>query len=469
MNKKSKIILSVVSSIVVLAIIILGVIGAGLLSVLIEVFSLFLILIGLGYRYGNRNIKIILSSVLIIAILAIINMNMANPLKNRLDDVTWGYHYFVIWVLPLVFLSMILVVKYCKKVLRIVLSSIIVLATLYSIILSVDMGRVASYQKPIFVWETNNKNEISPNVAFYKEFGIDYRASNTVTYQGLGYKVILEDYEYEDEYGSLYTGESETMYILGKRALNSPFVESINVNIIPKTNNESESTMQSHTYQVYANLHDNMPEYRFMASGEGNFVTGLNIYDEKEKAILSVTFDSESRPVYPEMMDTMGLHVTDVNFDGYKDVIILNCFAGAHGNSWYDCWLWDIKTSTFIQSKSFTEICNPALDLVNKCIYSTGGSGASVRAYSIYKFINGVFVVSNDLEFEWKYDGNGSSLGLYVKEETLVDGKLKTVNDTILPGDTAIEKVSYYNDTLWDLSNPRWYGIGGHISDEWLQ
>jgi hypothetical protein len=182
-----------------------------------------------------------------------------------------------------------------------------------------------------------------------------------------------------------------------------------------------------------------------------------------------VSFDPESNPVEPEMMDTMGLHVTDVNFDGYKDVIILNCFAGAHGNSWYDCWLWDTKASTFVQSKSFVEICNPALDPVKKCIYSTGGSGASVRGYSIYKFINGKFVISNDLEFEWKYDGDGNSLGLYVKEEMLVGGKMKTVNDTILPGETPIDKTSYYNDDLWQLSNPRWYGIGGHISDEWLQ
>jgi len=95
---------------------------------------------------------------------------------------------------------------------------------------------------------------------------------------------------------------------------------------------------------------------------------GLEVYDENNKIILSKDFSKKhydmevGYPVYNEMMDTMGLHVVDVNFDGYKDVIILNNFFGAHGNTWYDCWLWDVKTSSFVASESFAEICNPSLD-----------------------------------------------------------------------------------------------------------
>jgi hypothetical protein len=107
-----------------------------------------------------------------------------------------------------------------------------------------------------------------------------------------------------------------------------------------------------HTYEIKASLHESMPEYRFVATGivKGpenwmfGYVLGLDVYDETGKPILSADFSEVSEDgevtgfhVFNEMMDTMGLHVTDVNFDGYKDVIILNSFAGAHANTWYNC------------------------------------------------------------------------------------------------------------------------------------
>jgi hypothetical protein len=38
-------------------------------------------------------------------------------------------------------------------------------------------------------------------------------------------------------------------------------------------------------------------------------------------------------PVYNQMMDTIGKYIVDVNFDGYKDVIILNSFCGVYSFS----------------------------------------------------------------------------------------------------------------------------------------
>lgn len=50
----------------------------------------------------------------------------------------------------LLIIAMLLVVKFCKKTLKIVLSIIIVLVLLYCIIISVDMNRVHSFREPIF-------------------------------------------------------------------------------------------------------------------------------------------------------------------------------------------------------------------------------------------------------------------------------------------------------------------------------
>lgn len=230
------------------------------------------------------------------------------------------------------------------------------------------------------------------------------------------------------------------------------------------------------TYEICARLHEGMPEYRFVATGLAagidigsmGYVIGLEVYDDSNETILSEDFSENYHdiiigyPVYNEMMDTMGLHVVDVNFDGYKDVIILNNFAGAHGNTWYDCWLWDVKTSSFVVSDSFAEICNPALDPDNKCIYSAGGSGAAYWGGRIYKYIDGEFVVTNELDTDW--DG--------LVEKILANGKMEIVREIHYGEDDQIirnEQEYYKNDELWQLDNPRWYWSGGHHADQWLE
>jgi len=232
-----------------------------------------------------------------------------------------------------------------------------------------------------------------------------------------------------------------------------------------------------HTYEIRKRLHESMPEYRFVATGlvQGTdewmfgYVMGLDVYDENGKSILSADFSETSDDgevtgyhVYNEMMDTMGLHVTDVNFDGYRDVIILNTFSGAHANTWYDCWLWDAETESFVKSESFSEICNPALDAEKKCIYSTGGSGAAFWGGRIYRFMDGEFVLTNELDT----DENG------LVERALIDGKWEIVREVTYGDDIQAlerEKEYYRNNELWQLDHPRWYWIGGHHADQWLE
>lgn len=230
------------------------------------------------------------------------------------------------------------------------------------------------------------------------------------------------------------------------------------------------------TYEVCAPIHESMPEYRFVATGVTNgtdiwsmgYVMGLEIYDENNAPILLEDFSENlddlivGYHVYNGMMDTMGLHVVDVNFDGFRDVIILNNFAGAHGNTWYDCWLWDVELSSFVASESFAEICNPSLDQDNKCIYSTGGSGADYWGGRIYRYIDGEFVVTNELDT--------NMYGLV--EKNLVNGKMEIVREVQLGDDEQIlrNEQEYYKDNeLWQLENPRWYWLGGHHADQWLQ
>ena len=292
---------------------------------------------------------------------------------------------------------------------------------------------------------------------------------------------------------TLLTGCAENSSI-GKKAIASPADNTPNNEAsMPTLNNGNNNTQEneslilydstiglaeipgSHTYEIYARLKEGLPEYRFVATGITNgtddwaygYVLGLEIYDNNNKRILTADFSevqdgsATGYNVYNQMMDTMGLHVVDVNFDGYKDVIVLNTFAGAHGNTWYDCWLWDDATSSFMASKSFSEICNPSLDPENKRIYSTGGSGAAYWGGNIYKFINGEFVLTNELDTSWE--------GLVERE--LANGEMIVVREVSFgEGDNVIkaEQEYYKNSELWQLDHPRWYWSGGHESDQWL-
>ena len=53
-------------------------------------------------------------------------------------------------IFVLLLIAMLLVVKFCKKTVKIVLSIIIILAVLYCMVISVDISRVNSFREPIF-------------------------------------------------------------------------------------------------------------------------------------------------------------------------------------------------------------------------------------------------------------------------------------------------------------------------------
>lgn len=98
----------------------------------------------------------------------------------------------MIGIFALLISSIFLIVKYCKKILKLVLLPIIGLLILYFVVLSIDMSRVNSLHRPIFVWEPT------------ADVG-----TNEVSFQGIGYKVIVE--YFED--GRI---EATTMYMFNK-------------------------------------------------------------------------------------------------------------------------------------------------------------------------------------------------------------------------------------------------------------
>ena len=81
----------------------------------------------------------------------------------------------MVGIFGLLLIAMVLVVKFCKKTLKIVLSIIIILATIYSVMISIDINRVESFREPIFA-VVKQENDLT---------------TKTIMYQGLGYEVEL--------------------------------------------------------------------------------------------------------------------------------------------------------------------------------------------------------------------------------------------------------------------------------------
>ena len=100
----------------------------------------------------------------------------------------------MIGIFGLLAVAMLLVVKFCKKTLKIVLTVIIILATLYSVMISIDINRVESFREPIFTISSELK---------------DYEYYSKEVYKGLGYRIEIDRVENQKIISS-------TMYLFNK-------------------------------------------------------------------------------------------------------------------------------------------------------------------------------------------------------------------------------------------------------------
>lgn len=82
----------------------------------------------------------------------------------------------MIGIFVLLIIAMLLVVKFCKKTLKRILVILLVLITLYCVVLSIDMNRTYTMEKPIFA--------ISSELKDYKDYSQE-------VYKGLGYRVEM--------------------------------------------------------------------------------------------------------------------------------------------------------------------------------------------------------------------------------------------------------------------------------------
>ncbi len=99
----------------------------------------------------------------------------------------------------------------------------------------------------------------------------------------------------------------------------------------------------------------------------------LNIIKDK-KVIQKIEYH------YPEEP----FEITDVNFDGFDDILI---YLGSYGNQgvvYKDCFLWDVKKQKFENCSLFKDIPNPQIDESEKYIYGNIRNSSSHYEYEAF-------------------------------------------------------------------------------------
>ena len=93
-----------------------------------------------------------------------------------------------------------------------------------------------------------------------------------------------------------------------------------------------------------------------------------------------------------------GLILTDINFDGHKDILVSQGHFGAQGSVTFACYLG--SDDTYILNDSFSKIANPALDVQNHRILSTWRNMAVSHSWAMYSYINGQLIETDRLTQE---------------------------------------------------------------------
>ena len=106
----------------------------------------------------------------------------------------------MIGIFILLILSMLLVIKFCKKALKIILLSILILITLYCVGISIDINKVYSLEAPVLCYYVEDNSDGSFEGLF---------KTRTETYYGFGYKIVNEINENNAVISS-------TMYMFGR-------------------------------------------------------------------------------------------------------------------------------------------------------------------------------------------------------------------------------------------------------------
>ena len=151
-----------------------------------------------------------------------------------------------------------------------------------------------------------------------------------------------------------------------------------------------------------------------------------------------------------------GLILSDVDFDGNKDVLVSQGHFGAQGLVTFACFMHD--DGEYSLNTSFSDICNPAIDNQNKEVLSTWRNWAASHSWAMYSYINGVFVQTDCLTQEPEEWGEGSEILTWKHEIEHFNGGNTDV-EVYLTCDYSDDEwgaMFYDENSFWGLYSDKW-------------
>ncbi len=187
-----------------------------------------------------------------------------------------------------------------------------------------------------------------------------------------------------------------------------------------------------------------------------------NIYERK----VFVSDISKGRPIYNTTLNAsvdLGdcasnrLCITDVNFDGIKDILVNNGHYGTQGLVTYTCFL--NHNNKYSLCGSFAGIANPAIDEKNKKVLSCWRNWAASHSWAMYSYIGGKYIMVSCLteEPDKKASQKDKEVWSY-RVEKLINGKMRQTGFYSRKSYTEkqIQEMFFRKDSYWGLFSDKW-------------
>ncbi|MFA6715518.1 MAG: hypothetical protein WCS27_09080 [Victivallaceae bacterium] len=174
-------------------------------------------------------------------------------------------------------------------------------------------------------------------------------------------------------------------------------------------------------------IHKDLKPYIFKLYGnkKSNHIEKIEIIIKGEASPFQSIYTISQSPY----KDAKYFEAVDMNFDGYKDIKLLDWW-GATGNKGYRCWLYSPEKKRFYINTDLWKLCSPQFDYKKKKIYeySNGGHTGMIYSASTWTLIGGKLICV------------GSESQEYVKEKNhylrkrfkLINGKMVEVEQKII-------------------------------------
>ena len=110
----------------------------------------------------------------------------------------------------------------------------------------------------------------------------------------------------------------------------------------------------------------------------------------------------------------------DVNFDGEKDILILQGYYGSHGDKGYRCYCYNQRYSVYWEEISFMDIPNPEVDTERQLIKGSSRGGATSYTDVFYQYDGNDFMVIQADRYEWDEGKDTYYLAASYKKEDCI-------------------------------------------------